>query len=282
MLQSVPYQVIGGFSFYDRTEVKDCISMLRFAVNRQDGMALSRFINKPTCRVGETTIGKIENFARHNSCDLILALSKAKEIITTGADKLQIYKRCEAIVDAYSVDFSKMSIGEVLVHLVKELDYRKYLESKFQDKELEDKLSNMQELIDSCALYSDKRGNDIGAYLNNIALQSSSDKETIDNSVSLMSMHASKGLEFPVVFMPGLEEGQLPHSRAIKERDGLDEERRLCYVGMTRAKKRLIVTYPDARMQKYKNGAVNFAKTKPSRFLQESGLQKSMQIIRAK
>jgi len=112
--QGIPYEVIGGFSFYDRTEVKDCLSLLRFAVNKNDGMALSRFINKPTARIGETTIGKIENYAREKSCTLIDALSKSREIITTGADRAQIYARCDRIANAYSADFSKMSIGEVL------------------------------------------------------------------------------------------------------------------------------------------------------------------------
>lgn len=281
MNAGISYQVLGGFSFFDRSEVKDCLSMLRFAINPCDGMALSRFINKPSRRIGEVAVGKIENFANEKGINLLEAMTRASEFMTTGADKLRGIQGCKEIVDAFTFDRTNKSIGEVLGIILKNLDYIKHLESKFEGKELEDRKDNLQELINACALYSETRSNDIGSYLANIALQSSSDKETKDNSVTLMSLHASKGLEFPVVFMPCMEDGQFPHKRAMVERDGLDEERRLCYVGMTRAQKQLIMTYPTTRMQRYKNGGVQFEHTVKSRFLAESGVLSTVKALGA-
>ena len=272
MSLGISYQVIGGFSFFDRTEVKDSLAMLRFLINPFDGMALSRFINKPSRRIGEVSLGKIENFAKENGINLMQSMSRASEFITSGTDKLRVIQGCKEIVDAFTFDRTGKSIGEVLSIILSKIRYSSYLESKFESKELEDHKDNVQELINACALYSEKRGNDIGSYLSNIALQTSSDKETEDNKVSLMSLHGSKGLEFPVVFMPCMEEGQLPHKRAMLERNGLDEERRLCYVGGTRAEKILMFSYPSARMQRYRNGSVNFEPTVPSRFIKEMGL----------
>jgi len=277
----ISYQVLGGFSFFDRSEVKDSLAMLRFAINPCDGMALSRFINKPSRRIGEIAIGKIENFANENGINLLESMSRANEFMKSGADKLRAVQGCQEIVNAFNFDRQDKSIGEVLDIILKNLGYAKHLESKFEGKELEDRKDNLQELINACALYSETRNKDIASYLSNIALQSSSDKETKENSVTLMSLHSSKGLEFPVVFMPCMEDGQFPHKRAMAERDGLDEERRLCYVGMTRAQKHLIMTYPTARMQKYKNGKVQFEHTVKSRFLSESGVLSSVKSLGA-
>lgn len=281
MSLGITYQVIGGFSFFDRSEIRDCLAMLRFIVNPLDGTALSRFINKPSRRIGEVSLGKIENFANEQGINLMEAMKRVREF-ASGNDKARVIQGCEEIHAAFSFDRTGMSIGEVLDNIVVRLGYYRYLESKYETKELDDRKDNVQELINACALYTEKRGNDIAGYLNNIALQSSSDKDTEENTVSLMSLHASKGLEFPVVFMPGLEEGQLPHKRALMERDGLDEERRLCYVGMTRAQQRLIVSFADTRMQRFKNGGIVFEPTKKSRFLQESGLANTIRMIRAR
>ncbi len=274
----VKYQVIGGFSFFDRAEVRDSISVLRFLVNPSDGTALARFVNKPGRNIGEATLGKIENFAEENNISLIESMKRAKEHITSGANKDKIIEACERLASIFEEDYSGKSIGEVLATLLRKIEYRKFLESKYDSKEYEDRQSNVQELINSCALYSEKRGNDIGSYLSNIALQSSSDKETKEDMVTLMSLHASKGLEFPVVFLPCLEEGQMPHKRAIMERDGLEEERRLAYVGMTRAQKELYLSHSSARMQRYSAGAVRFDKVIPSRFLREAGITSAIRI----
>ena len=272
------YQVIGGFSFFDRAEVKDSLALLRFLVNPNDGTALARFINKPGRTIGETTLGKIENFANDNGISLIEAMNRSGEYITSGANHAKIVESAKEVAAMFTFDQTGKSIGEILALLLRKLQYRKYMESKYDAKELQDRAENVQELINSCALYSEKRGSDIGAYLNNIALQSPTDKETKQDMVSLMSLHASKGLEFPVVFLPCMEDGQFPHKRAIVERNGLEEERRLAYVGMTRAEKVLMISYPMSRMQRYAAGGVRFDRSIPSRFLKEAGFTSAIKV----
>lgn len=279
--RGVSYQVIGGFSFFDRTEIRDCLAMLRFLVNPFDGTALARFIQKPSRRLGEVAIGKIENFAEEKGINLLESMKRASEYITSGTDRARVIQGCAEVTEAFAFDREEMSIGEVLNTLITRLNYNKFLESKYESKELDDRKDNVQELINACALYTQQRSNNIAEYLASIALQTSADKKTEENCVSLMSLHASKGLEFPVVFMPGLEEQTLPHKRALFERDGLAEERRLCYVGMTRAEKRLILSFANQKMQKFGKAGVQFEGTKPSRFLKESGLDGKIKTFRA-
>lgn len=280
MLHGIPYQIIGGFSFYDRTEIKDCVSMLRFLINPFDGMALGRFINKPISKIGETTLGQIELYAQKNNISLLQAMRCVETSSLNVNNKMYLFARCKKLVQAFDFDYKNLNIGEVLTKIIQDTEYDKYLQSKYEEKDLTDRRENIQEFINASALYSARKGNDIANYLTSIALQTSADKDVVDNTVSLMSMHASKGLEFPVVFMPGVEEGQLPHKRALNERDGLEEERRLCYVGMTRAKNKLIISFAASRMQKFR-GFVDFQKTQPSRFIKESGLSNHLQIVKA-
>ena len=255
--------------------------MLRFFINPNDGLAMGRFINKPACKIGEATIGAIENYARAHNINLIEALHNIEKIDIGGANKQEIYARCRKIVDAfYNSNFATQSnIGTILEKILIDIDYDSYLSTKYEEKEYQDRKGNLEELIKSCSLYSESHAHDIGAYLTNIALQTSTDKKAEDDCVSLMSIHASKGLEFPVVFMPCLEENCLPFERALKERNGIEEERRLCYVGMTRAEKHLVLTYADKRLVRY-GAHVMYKKTKPSRFLTESGVIKNVKTIK--
>ena len=276
MVQSqIPYRVLGGFGFYDRKEVKDGLAMLRFKVNPYDGIALSRFVNKPKKGIGEGTLGKLEAFAESEKIDLIGAMKRANEFINTPS----MISAFHEIASAYDQDFEGKNMGEVLSMLLSALRYDEYLKTdKDTADKYEDRKDNQQELINSAALYSEQRSNDIAAYLNNIALTTSSDKKTESGSVSLMTMHASKGLEFDTVFLPCLEEDLMPHKRAVQEREnGIEEERRLCFVGITRGRHRVVCSYAQKRMLKYGKGGVQFIHTKPSRFIAES----KMEVIKA-
>lgn len=266
----VPYQVIAGYGFYDRKEIRDSLAMLRFLNNPYDGIALGRFINKPKRGIGEGKLGKIESFARENNVTLVDSLRQADLYI--GNDALA--KHCYEIYKVFSEDYKGKNIGEILKTLVLKLKYDEYLKTdKDTADTFEDRKDNLQELINSAALYSEQRSNDIGSYLNNIALSTTSDKKTEEGVVSLLTMHASKGLEFPVVFLPRLEDGNVPHKRAVMERpDGLEEERRTMYVAQTRAEKVLIHTFAKKSVMKYGKGSVQFVNNIPSRFLKESGL----------
>jgi DNA helicase-2/ATP-dependent DNA helicase PcrA len=264
---AVPHTLIGGFSFYDRKEVKDCISMLQFLVNPFDGVSFHRIANKPKRALGDVTVGKIETFATSKGVNIMDAIS----MMEFKSDGVKEGLNC--ISRAFNVQWKVRTIAENLNHLVDVLGYREYLDQD-PDTAVERK-DNIDELIRSAALWGAENTTDIGAYLEHIALMSNYDKEADGNAVSLMSLHGSKGLEFPVVFMLGVEQDILPHKMAVTERaDGLEEERRLCYVGMTRAEQVLSVNYCQRRQDNgfARPGQVKFRQSRPSQFLFESGL----------
>lgn len=267
--QAIPHTVIGSFSFFDRREIKDCVSMLKFLVNPSDGVSFHRICNKPKRALGDVTVGKIENVAVEKSCSILDAL----EYMTFKSEGVN--DGLEDIRKAFLFDWKNKPIGECLGHMLKVLRYDEYLQ---EDPETyADRSRNVEELIKDAARFSDENNGDFAAYLEQITLLSSSDKTADGNAVSLMSLHTSKGLEFPVVFMLGCEQDILPHKRAVEERsDGLAEERRLCYVGMTRAEKILVVSHCQRRQDGgyARQGRVSFKRSKPSQFLYESGLLK--------
>lgn len=276
----VSYEVIGGLSFFDRMEIRDAIAMLKFYINNNDSSALSRFINSPTRGIGEVSLGKIENFARDNGITLVQALARAGEIFS-GHSKDSMVTACKKIAQTFSIKQSSgEDIGDVLFFLTDNLNYAKHLESEKYADTTADRKNNLKSFIESCSEYSKQNGNDIGAYLNQIMLTTSSDKKGESGSVSLMTMHASKGLEFKVVFLPCLVDGLMPHKRAVQEREGgLEEERRLCYVGMTRAQERLILSYYSKSFVKNYSksahkSAGNYSSTMPSVFLNETSMLK--------
>lgn len=272
--QQLPHTVIGSFSFYDRKEVKDCLAMMRFLANPRDGISFHRIANKPKRSLGDTTIGKIENFATAHNCSLLGAcgsMSFSSELVREGLYTLK---------QAFDWQWENEPLGHVLDHLVKALKYEEYLKED-PDTYLE-RMENVQELINDATRYSAESGNDLAGYLEQMALMSGSDKSADGDSISLMSLHASKGLEFPVVFMLGVEQNILPHKRAVDERaDGLDEERRLCYVGMTRAEKLLFVTYCNRRQDNNasRRGSLGYRQSIPSQFLIEAGLLQNLKEV---
>jgi DNA helicase-2/ATP-dependent DNA helicase PcrA len=267
--QATPHTLIGSFSFFDRREVKDSISMLKFLVNPRDGVSFHRVANKPKRALGDVTVGKIENVAVENDCSIIEALDR----MTFKSDSVN--EGLGEIRKAFCFDWKGKPIGECLDHILKALRYDEFL--KDDPDTYADRSQNLEELVRDAARYSEENNADIAGYLEQITLLSSSDKSADGNAVSLMSLHASKGLEFPAVFMLGCEQDILPHKRAVQERpDGLAEERRLCYVGMTRAEKILVVSHCQRRQDGgfARQGRVSYRRSAPSQFLFESGLLK--------
>jgi len=276
----IDYEVIGAFGFFDRTEVKDSLAMLRFYVNPKDGLALARFINKPSRRIGQMTIAKIEKFAQDNNIDLVESMRRAREYIS-GSDSNKIVSECQLMASIFAKKKENLPIGNLLREFINRTKYEEFLAEKMTDN-LTNRLDNIEELCISSSVYGQDHKNDISDYLNQVALQTSTDKSVSVNAVTLMTLHSSKGLEWPVVFMPCLDDGSLPSHRALQERDSADEEeRRLCYVGMTRAKKRLIISYPDSRPIRSRQGKIITKQTKPSRFIAEAGLADASKKTRA-
>jgi len=265
----MPVNMVGGQSFFDRAEIKDCFAMLKFYVNPRDGMALSRFINKPARSIGNVTLGKIENYAQENNVDMLEALRLAPQYLASVPKKEAVLASLKLIYETFSADYSQYNIGQMLYEFVTKLNYLDFLREKYADDFLE-RENYINELSKDAAVAGEASRKNTEGYLARQALTSSSDKETQQGRVTLMTMHAAKGLEFPVVIIPSMEDDILPHFRSKAERS-VDEERRLCYVAMTRAKERLILSRCRNRQVRSGRNFMN-KRTKPSQFLTEMGV----------
>ncbi|QOV90875.1 ATP-dependent helicase [Humisphaera borealis] len=287
--RQIPYTVVGGGSYYDRLEIKDVLAMLRFVCNPKDGISFARIANKPTRGMGDTLIGRLESWAEQQAADLLTALRRAPEITDEHGKPLgdAALRACGAVLDIFSIGSSGRSVWSIADDLVTRSRYDDFLKERYGEKasksapptatpEYEERKRNVTELLNSIAVYCrDHPRADLADYLQSISLYTDSDKADDARSVRLMSLHASKGLEFEVVYLIGCEEGILPHHKAVSDRPerGLDEERRLCYVGFTRAKKTLRVTWCKKRQDvTSRSAAGKFKASRPSRFLAEAGL----------
>jgi len=271
----IPFVVIGGPSFFDRKEIRDCLAMLKFLVNPSDSMSFYRIANLFN-GIGSVTISKIEEIAKNNNINILEACKNMEKFY----DKRTIKNVARKISDIFDFDFSSMDAGDCLSHIIRSMKYYDLLQMKCQS-DYADRELNVKELINSATAFG--QNNSIEKYLQNIALITSNDKENNEDSVSLLTGHASKGLEFPIVFLPGVEQGILPHARSLNEAkdkdETLQEERRILYVMMTRAKKNLFVSYNKSRRFRSKYGDSVFKYVFPSQFLVESRLIKKKDIV---
>jgi DNA helicase-2/ATP-dependent DNA helicase PcrA len=231
------YIVVGGFSFYQRAEVKDILAYLKVLVSPQDSISLLRIINTPARGIGRTTMEQVEQYALQHNMALWSALGKMlEERVFPG--------RAEAALSAFHRMITELGsqvdarpIADSLRDLMERTGYRKMLEEE-NTEEAKTRLANLDELLNA-AVDAGERGESIRDFLDHAALVADADSTDERAPVSLLTMHNAKGLEFPVVFIAGLEEGLFPHSRSLNTESAMEEERRLCYVGMTRAEKKL-------------------------------------------
>jgi len=244
----IPYRIIGGIKFYQRKEIKDTLAYLRFLLNQYDGISLKRIINTPRRGIGDATLSKIIEYANING---ISYLDSMKHLIERGELGKKVSKEVERFVNLIEdlIAFSKLhSIEDLIIEVLDRTGYIKEL-AELQTATAQMRIENVEELISVAKEFS-KQSEDanLESFLNYISLMSDIDTlEEENSSVVLMTLHSAKGLEFPVVFMTGMEEGVFPHSLSMGEREELEEERRLCYVGMTRAKKYLYLTSAEIR-----------------------------------
>lgn len=261
-----PYQIVGGIRFYERKEIKDILSYLKFMVNPTDLMSLERIYNVPTRGIGETTFNKITAIDAPDLIQSIGILAKEKGD-TKQARSLNEFKKL--LLDLSERKNDK-NLTSVIKYIIKRIDYEDYLKSLVAKKELydnvEDKMENLKELLTVSKKYDLLKGEEgIEKFLEEIALLQETDKmKASADRITLMTVHSSKGLEFPIVFIAGMEEGLFPHSRATLAPLELEEERRLCYVAITRAKDRLVMTHAKYRTI-YGTTQTNL----PSRFIYE-------------
>ena len=251
----IPYKIVGGVRFYERREIKDLIAYLRVLLNPYDGVSMRRIINVPARAIGTTTVEKVNNFASRSEIAFWDACRRVHEIDLPARAKNSI----QGFVKIVEYLTTKRDTQTVSVLLQNVLDTTAYLEDLKKDKtpEAESRVENVGELLSVAKEFEDRaaaaEGEDgdasLGKFLENVSLVSDADSlEDAANSVTMMTLHAAKGLEFPVVFLTGLEEGIFPHFRAMGSQVELEEERRLCYVGITRAQEELFMSYAGSRM----------------------------------
>jgi DNA helicase II / ATP-dependent DNA helicase PcrA len=257
MRADIPYKVVGGTRFYDRREIKDAIAYLRSVVNPVDEVSLKRVINEPKRGVGATSIGKLDAYATARGLSFVDALRRADDAGVGGKAATGIEAFLTLLDDA--ADLVAGSPGPLLQQLLERSGYLDQLESE-RTIEAEGRLENLAELVGAAG-----EAETVAEFLEQISLVADTDDLDDDTtSVVLMTLHSAKGLEFPVVFLIGLEDGVFPHLRSLTEPDQLEEERRLAYVGITRARRRLYLTHAWSRTL---FGGTQY--NPPSRFLDE-------------
>jgi DNA helicase-2/ATP-dependent DNA helicase PcrA len=258
------YVVLGGFSFYQRAEVKDALSYLKAAISPQDSVALLRIINTPARGIGKSTIEQIEQYALEHQLSVWTAIGKMldeKLFAGRAESALRVFK---TLLEDLGVVAAEGKVDHVLRQILDRTGYARMLEID-NDPEAESRLGNLSELVNA-ASEAAERGETISEFLDHAALVSDTDNLDERAPVSLLTLHNAKGLEFPIVFLAGMEEGLFPHMRSLDSKAAMEEERRLCYVGMTRSEKRLFLT--SARYRRRFGGGQQEA-TIPSRFLRE-------------
>lgn len=254
----VPYQIIGGVRFYERKEIKDVVAYLRLLYQPDDAASFARIINVPARGIGSTSLLKFDTWRTGNKLSLSAGLAKANEIPVGPKQKQAFIDFADTLkkLRKYSLEVNASTLIEATL---KRTDYLAYLDDGSVSSE--DRIANVKELISVAREYEETG---IGSFLEEVALASDVDSLNTKDSVKLMTLHSAKGLEFPVVFIAGMEESLFPHSRALFDVEEMEEERRLCYVGMTRAQEELYLLHVSRRLL---YGSVNH--NPPSRFIAE-------------
>ncbi|HEV2665913.1 MAG TPA: UvrD-helicase domain-containing protein, partial [Blastocatellia bacterium] len=262
------YNLVGGFSFYERAEIKDIIAYLKLALNPNDSIALMRVINTPPRGIGKTTLDDIERRARDFGVSHWMTIHIIVEQNLLPARAVSALKSFSDVVTGLAERSRDPAepISEIVKAAVIDSGYERALKVE-NTEEAEGRLLNLEELVNAAA-ESEQRGETLRDFLDHAALVSDTDEYKAEAQITLMTMHAAKGLEFPLVFIAGLEEGLFPHSRANESQNDLEEERRLCYVAITRAEKYLYLTHS---MKRRVYGAET--PSEPSRFLMEFPLE---------
>ncbi|MDI6778478.1 MAG: UvrD-helicase domain-containing protein [Patescibacteria group bacterium] len=244
---AIPYRVVGGVRFYERREIKDFLAYLRLINNPADEISLERIINLPARGIGNVTLGKWIRFARENSLDLISASQKAGNIAGINSNKIDAICKFGALVQRLRDGAKRATLTDLMESVLVETGYQKLLLSEGEVGQI--RFENVRELFTVAEKYKKEKGlNGLDMFLEEVALMASTDAiDSQSGLVHLMTLHAAKGLEFDSVFIAGMEEGLFPHSRALLDTSELEEERRLCYVGITRAKKRAYLLWATTR-----------------------------------
>ena len=258
----LPYRILGGTKFYERAEIKDCVAYLRLIHQEKDDLAFERIVNNPKRSIGDTSLKTVHEFAKENNLSLELA---SKKMIEKNLIKPKTKIGLSFFLNSLNkwrndLVLKKINHIKLLQIVLDESGYSAMLKNK-KDIDNENRLENIKELLSAM-----KEFDNLESFLEHVSLATAIDQEWDGEKINMMTMHASKGLEFDVVFLPGWEEGLFPHQKSIEEKgqNGLEEERRLAYVGITRAKKKAIISFA---MNRFYQG--DWIDSMASRFIDE-------------
>jgi DNA helicase-2/ATP-dependent DNA helicase PcrA len=258
----MPYRILGGTKFYERAEIKDCVAYLRLIHQEKDDLAFERIVNNPKRSIGDTTLKNVHEFGKENNLSLE---SAANKMIEQNLIKPKTKIGLSFFLNALNkwrndLNIKKVNHIKLLQIVLDESGYSAMLKNK-KDLDNENRLENIKELLSAM-----KEFDNLESFLEHVSLATSIDQEWDGEKINMMTMHAAKGLEFDVVFLPGWEEGLFPHQKSIEEKgqNGLEEERRLAYVGITRAKKKAIISFS---MNRFYQG--DWIDSMASRFIEE-------------
>ncbi|WP_446831202.1 DNA helicase II [Candidatus Foliamicus sp.] len=262
----LPYRVYGGLRFFERAEIKDALAYLRLVANRGDDPSFERVVNNPPRRIGGATLNNVRTYARRHGLTLWEAAEKSETFLDArAAGALQGFT---ALIESLAGDVAGLELQAQVSRVVRGSGLVERLAASGSEAD-RIRVENLDELVNAAQMIEeameDQPESPLNAFLAHAALESGDDQSGADeDAVQLMTMHAAKGLEFPVVFLTGMEEGLFPHSRSMQSEEELEEERRLCYVGITRAMKELNLSYAEVRRLRGQE-----RRNRPSRFLAE-------------
>jgi DNA helicase II / ATP-dependent DNA helicase PcrA len=273
---AIPYEIVGGIRFYERKEIKDILAYLRLLANPTDEVSLMRILNYPARGIGDITVERVRMFSTKHSLSIFDSLKRIEEITELTDRAKNSLTQFRTLIEKYQILRPQMTFSELARSLVDELG----ILTVFKEERTAESMSrweNVQELLSAISEFSNEKPDaTLELFLEEVALVSDIDTwEREQNSVTLMTLHASKGLEFPVVIIAGLEEGLLPFYSSTLESEDVEEERRLFYVGITRAEQKLYITYTNLR---YRFGDVTYPSE--SRFLSELGTENIERITK--
>jgi DNA helicase II / ATP-dependent DNA helicase PcrA len=260
----IPYKIVGGLRFYDRREIKDVVAYLRVLNNPEDTVSMLRVINTPRRGVGQATIDNLQNAAHQMGVPLWEIVNDETSVKTLAGRSYKGVLQFVEIINKWREAAATQAVSTVLAGVLNDSGYSQDLITQGNDEATE-RLQNVQELVNAATQFQEETEEPtLENFLANAALSSDLDKLDDSNAISMMTLHSSKGLEFPVVFLVGLEEGLFPNYRSLNDPASLEEERRLCYVGITRAQEVLYISYAlERRLYGNRERAI------PSQFLGE-------------
>ena len=244
---SIPYRVVGGLRFYDRREIKDLLGYMRLAVNPADSVSLKRVINTPRRGIGKTTLDNLEKAAAELDVSLWEIIKDETSVKTLAGRASKKVTAFAQMVSRWQAKAETASPTEIIQEVLEETQYIESLKAKGTEED-ENRIDNIQELYNAVVEFEEQNEDaTLLTFLANASLNTDQEDDGEDNAVTLMTLHASKGLEFPVVFLVGLEQGLFPSFRSLEDPAAIEEERRLCYVGITRAQDKLFMSHARER-----------------------------------